>query len=113
MGRGQSSHFSPAIKGKSNIESNRIHEQMAVDLIGVKAGQKILDAGCGIGGPMRAIVSHSGCNVTGITINEYQFGHELVLQTRGVKIGRSERTGCGFMRVREVAGGFSRGVMVL
>ncbi|MFS7996325.1 putative 24-methylenesterol C-methyltransferase [Helianthus anomalus] len=105
MGWGQSFHFSPAIKGKSNLESSRIHEQMAVDLIGVKAGQKILDAGCGIGGPMRAIASHSGCNVTGITINEYQ--------TIGVKIGGSERTGCGFMRVKEVAGGFSRGVMVM
>ncbi|KAM0055035.1 putative methyltransferase [Helianthus debilis subsp. tardiflorus] len=71
-GWGQSFHFSPAIKGKSNLESTKIHEQMAVDLIGVKAGQKILDAGCGVGGPMRSIASHSGCNVTGITINEYQ-----------------------------------------
>ncbi|MFS8031467.1 putative methyltransferase [Helianthus anomalus] len=71
-GWGQSFHFSPAIPGKSNLESTKIHEQMAVDLINVKPGQKILDAGCGVGGPMRAIAAHSGCNVVGITINEYQ-----------------------------------------
>ncbi|KAF5819940.1 putative 24-methylenesterol C-methyltransferase [Helianthus annuus] len=41
--------------GKSNIESTKIHEQVAVDLINVKPGQKILDSGCGVEGPMRAI----------------------------------------------------------
>ncbi|XP_076942168.1 24-methylenesterol C-methyltransferase 2-like [Bidens hawaiensis] len=71
-GWGQSFHFSPAIPGKSNLESTRKHEEMAVDLIGVRPGQRILDAGCGVGGPMRAIGKHSGCNVVGITINEYQ-----------------------------------------
>ncbi|KAL7082891.1 hypothetical protein ACP275_14G129100 [Erythranthe tilingii] len=47
---------------------------MAVDLLNVKPGSKILDAGCGVGGPMRAIAAHSGANVVGITINEYQVG---------------------------------------
>ena len=45
---------------------------MAVDLIGVKPGKKILDVGCGVGGPMCAIAAHSGCKVVGITINDYQ-----------------------------------------
>lgn len=31
-----------------------------------------LDVGCGVGGPARAIASHSGGNVVGITINKYQ-----------------------------------------
>nr|XP_043610143.1 24-methylenesterol C-methyltransferase 3-like [Erigeron canadensis] len=71
-GWGQSFHFSPAIPGKSNLESTKIHEQMAVDLIEVKPGQKIIDVGCGVGGPMRAIAAHSKCKVVGITINDYQ-----------------------------------------
>ncbi|KAL0454051.1 UNVERIFIED_CONTAM: 24-methylenesterol C-methyltransferase 2 [Sesamum latifolium] len=45
---------------------------MAVDLLNVKPGARILDAGCGVGGPMRAIAAHSGANVVGVTINEYQ-----------------------------------------
>jgi sterol 24-C-methyltransferase len=31
-----------------------------------------LDAGCGIGGPMRAIARFSGAHITGVTINAYQ-----------------------------------------
>ncbi|GKD80244.1 24-methylenesterol C-methyltransferase 2-like protein [Tanacetum coccineum] len=75
---GQSFHFSPSIPGKSKTETARIHEEMAVDLINVKPGQKIIDVGCGVGGPMRAIAAHSGCNVVGITINEYQKKHGIV-----------------------------------
>lgn len=71
-GWGQSFHFSPSVPGKSDREATRLHEEMAVDLLNVKPGDKILDAGCGVGGPMRAIAAHSGCHVTGITINEYQ-----------------------------------------
>lgn len=71
-GWGQSFHFSPSVPGKSDRDATRLHEEMAVDLLGVKPGDKILDAGCGVGGPMRAIAAHSGCHVVGITINEYQ-----------------------------------------
>ncbi|KAL1554468.1 24-methylenesterol C-methyltransferase 2 [Salvia divinorum] len=71
-GWGQSFHFSPAIPGKSHREATRIHEEMAVDLLNVGPGKRILDAGCGVGGPMRAVAAHSGANVVGITINEYQ-----------------------------------------
>ncbi|EYU40456.1 hypothetical protein MIMGU_mgv1a022585mg [Erythranthe guttata] len=73
-GWGQSFHFSPSIPGKSHHQATRLHEEMAVDLLNVKPGSKILDAGCGVGGPMRAIAAHSGANVVGITINEYQVG---------------------------------------
>ncbi|KAJ1375174.1 SAM-dependent methyltransferase SMT-type [Sesbania bispinosa] len=71
-GWGQSFHFSPSIPGKSHRDATRLHEEMAVDLIEVKPGDKILDVGCGVGGPMRAIAAHSRANVVGITINEYQ-----------------------------------------
>ncbi|XP_010539826.1 PREDICTED: 24-methylenesterol C-methyltransferase 2-like [Tarenaya hassleriana] len=71
-GWGQSFHFSPPIPGKSHREATRLHEEKTVGLIDAKPGHKILDVGCGVGGPMRAIAAHSRAKVVGITINEYQ-----------------------------------------
>nr|XP_043615938.1 24-methylenesterol C-methyltransferase 2-like [Erigeron canadensis] len=71
-GWGDSFHFAPTIPGKSKNESIRVYQDTIADLMRVKPGQTILDVGCGVGGPMRAIATHSGCNVVGITINEYQ-----------------------------------------
>ncbi|CAN1127456.1 24-methylenesterol C-methyltransferase 2 [Linum perenne] len=71
-GWGQSFHFSPPVPGKSDSEASKLHEIMIVDLIKAKQGDRILDVGCGIGGPMRTIAATSGANVVGITINDYQ-----------------------------------------
>lgn len=35
---------------------------------------KVLDVGCGVGGPAREIVKFTGAHVTGLNINEYQVG---------------------------------------
>ena len=71
-GWGQSFHFSPAIPGKSHRDATRAHETMIADLLKLKPGQKVLDVGCGVGGPMRAVAQYSQAHVTGITINDYQ-----------------------------------------
>jgi len=57
---------------ESHDDSIRRHEERIADVIGLKPGLTALDVGCGVGGPARAIASHSGGNVQGITINEYQ-----------------------------------------
>lgn len=38
----------------------------------VRPGSKVLDVGCGVGGPMRNIAVFGDCQVQGITINQYQ-----------------------------------------
>ena len=35
-------------------------------------GTRVLDVGCGVGGPARNIARFSGAEITGVTINEYQ-----------------------------------------
>eukprot|EP00197_Chlamydomonas_leiostraca_P006353 CAMPEP_0202865196 /NCGR_PEP_ID=MMETSP1391-20130828/5325_1 /ASSEMBLY_ACC=CAM_ASM_000867 /TAXON_ID=1034604 /ORGANISM="Chlamydomonas leiostraca, Strain SAG 11-49" /LENGTH=380 /DNA_ID=CAMNT_0049545001 /DNA_START=23 /DNA_END=1165 /DNA_ORIENTATION=+ len=71
-GWGQSFHFSPKLPGKNWKQSEAAHEARIPSILGAKPGDKILDVGCGVGGPMRTIASVSGSHVVGITINEYQ-----------------------------------------
>lgn len=71
-GWGQSFHFSPLLPGKTPAASEAAHESRLAALLRLQPGQKCLDVGCGVGGPMRTIASTSGANVTGITINDYQ-----------------------------------------
>ena len=33
---------------------------------------RVLDMGCGIGGPLRGVVAATGANITGLTINQHQ-----------------------------------------
>jgi ubiquinone/menaquinone biosynthesis C-methylase UbiE len=42
---------------------------------GLAKGMKVLDAGCGIGGPARYLVQKCDCHVTGLNISAYQVNH--------------------------------------
>lgn len=41
-------------------------------MIKLRKGMKVLDVGCGVGGPAREIASFTGCNVVGLNNNGYQ-----------------------------------------
>jgi len=71
-GWGQSFHFANRYKGENFYSSIARSEHWLALQMGLKKGMKVLDVGCGIGGPAREIARFSGCNVTGINNNEYQ-----------------------------------------
>ena len=71
-GWGQSFHFSPKLPGKDLRASEVAHEARLAALLNLKPGQRALDVGCGVGGPMRTVSAVSGGEVWGITINQYQ-----------------------------------------
>jgi len=50
--------------------------------LGLRPGMKVLDVGCGVGGPMMEIARFSGADVTGINNNAYQIsrGQKYVKQ---------------------------------
>ncbi|KAH7665609.1 Sterol 24-C-methyltransferase protein [Dioscorea alata] len=78
-GWGESFHFAHRWKGESLRESIKRHEHYLALQLGLKAGMKVLDVGCGIGGPLREIARFSSTSITGLNNNEYQIsrGTEL------------------------------------
>jgi len=83
-GWGTSFHFAYRRAFESFAESIRRHEYYLAGRLGVSKKAKVLDVGCGIGGPMRNIARFTGAHVTGITLNEYQV-------QRGNQLNKSER----------------------
>lgn len=83
-GWGSCFHFSYQFPHESFYESIRRHEYQLASQLGAVYGKNkhILDAGCGIGGPMRNIGKLLQCKITGVTLNAYQVdrGNELTQQ---------------------------------
>ncbi|KAK4180900.1 S-adenosyl-L-methionine-dependent methyltransferase, partial [Triangularia setosa] len=67
QGWGQRFHYTPIFPGKSIAESMTAYEHEFARIARLKPGMKVLDLGCGIGGPARTITKEVGCNITGIT----------------------------------------------
>jgi sterol 24-C-methyltransferase len=71
-GWGESFHFAPRHRGESFAASIARHEFYLAAQLGLRPGMHVIDLGCGVGGPMRAIARFSGASVTGINNNSYQ-----------------------------------------
>lgn len=72
-GWGQSFHFAYQLKGETFQQAIARHEYYLAGRLGVGVGEKVLDVGCGIGGPMRNIARFTRADITGVTLNEVIF----------------------------------------
>ncbi|KAF5528480.1 Sterol 24-C-methyltransferase [Colletotrichum aenigma] len=71
-GFGQSFHFCRPAIAESFKQGIARHEHYLAHMINIKKGMKVLDVGCGVGGPAREIAKFTGAYITGLNINEYQ-----------------------------------------
>ncbi|KAJ1731856.1 Delta(24)-sterol C-methyltransferase [Coemansia biformis] len=71
-GWGECFHFARRSIGETLRESIRRHEHHLFDAARIKPGMKVLDVGCGVGGPARECVRYTGAHVTGLNNNDYQ-----------------------------------------
>ncbi|VEU22432.1 DEKNAAC103516 [Brettanomyces naardenensis] len=71
-GWGTSFHFSTFFKGEAFAQSIARHEHYLALKLGLNEKQKVLDVGCGVGGPAREISRFSGATIVGLNNNDYQ-----------------------------------------
>jgi sterol 24-C-methyltransferase len=71
-GWGPSFHFAPLKAGLQFQECLQQHELELITDIGINPGSRVLDVGCGIGGPARHIARITKAKITGLNINPMQ-----------------------------------------
>ena len=98
-GWGQSFHFAYQLPHEKFSEAIARHEYYLAGQLGVKAGDKVLDVGCGVGGPMRNIARFTRANITGVTLNEYQVIRGNQLNARAGLSDTAESVQCDFMKL--------------
>ena len=73
-GWGRSFHFASRKRHESFKDSVIRHERFLAEAIGVRPGMRLLDVGCGVGGPMRLMAKEFGAYVVGLNNNKSQLG---------------------------------------
>ena len=94
-GWGDSFHFGFRHKNEPHSKSIANSQNFVATKLQVGDGDRVLDMGCGIGGPLRGVVRATGANVTGITINQHQINRAREI-TRGLSPWMQAR--CHFVR---------------
>eukprot|EP01089_Gocevia_fonbrunei_P006848 TRINITY_DN17865_c0_g1_i1.p1 TRINITY_DN17865_c0_g1~~TRINITY_DN17865_c0_g1_i1.p1 ORF type:complete len:383 (-),score=100.18 TRINITY_DN17865_c0_g1_i1:29-1069(-) len=72
FGWGQSFHFAPRRNWESFEASIYRHEFYLAHRLELTKGKKVIDVGCGVGGPARNIANFSEAQVVGLNNNSYQ-----------------------------------------
>lgn len=71
-GWGSSFHFSRYYKGEAFRQATARHEHYLALKMGITENMKVLDVGCGVGGPAREICRFTDCSIVGLNNNDYQ-----------------------------------------
>lgn len=86
---GDSFHFCVFSGSETLLEAMLALEHFIADEGGFKPGMKVLDVGCGVGGPALNIAKYSGAHITGVNIHE---GQLEIARQRAAEKGLSKHT---------------------
>ena len=113
FGWGESLHFAPLSPDESLVESKVRHQRLMIEKLELREGMTVVDVGCGIGGPMRRVVSEAGVRVVGVNINEIQMEKAKALNAQAGVDHMVDYLVCSFMDMASVADGtFDRGYAI-
>jgi len=90
------------MNGFQVVEGEEVREGSTPSMARVK----VLDVGCGIGGPMRNVCKFTGADVTGLTLNQYQVDRGNELCGADAHFANCQDDGLPAVRCRSVQGDF-------
>ncbi|EJU02169.1 delta-sterol C-methyltransferase [Dacryopinax primogenitus] len=101
---GKSFHFSRFYKGEGFYQSLARHEHYLAAQMGLRPGMRVLDVGCGVGGPAREIARFSDVKIVGINNNDFQLSRARKY-TEEAQLSQQIRYQKGdFMKLEEIFG---------
>ncbi|KAI0726827.1 S-adenosyl-L-methionine-dependent methyltransferase [Fomitopsis betulina] len=74
FGWARSFHFCRFYKGEAFQAGLARHEHYLAAQMSLRSGMRVLDVGCGVGGPARQIARFADVNVVGLNNNDFQIG---------------------------------------
>ena len=113
FGWGESLHFAPLSPRESLEESKIRHQRLMIAKLELREGMKVIDVGCGIGGPMRRVIREAGVRVAGVNSNEIQLSKAQSLNTEAGLDHMADYLACSFMDMDAIADDtFDRGYAI-
>ncbi|MDE0225055.1 MAG: class I SAM-dependent methyltransferase [Gammaproteobacteria bacterium] len=97
FGWGESLHFAPLVPGETLEDAVVRHQRLMIRKLELKQGMRVVDVGCGVGGPMRRVAREAGVTVVGVNNNEHQLAQA---KSKNVEAGvdhMAEYVRCDFM----------------
>jgi cyclopropane fatty-acyl-phospholipid synthase-like methyltransferase len=83
---GQHFHYTPLFPNEPLSHAMNFYVYRLALLTNLRPGMRVLDVGCGIGGPTREVAKLVGCDVIGVTVNQGQVDRATEL-TAQVNLG--------------------------
>ena len=113
FGWNESLHFAP-LKPEETLEEAIVnHQRMMIRQLRLQEGMRVVDIGCGLGGPMRRVARESGANVACLNINKQQLEDA---RRRNINAGldhKAEYIECNFMDMSAIeANSFDAGYAI-
>ena len=99
FGWGESLHFAPLSPVESLEDSKVRHQRLMISKLEMRKGMKVIDVGCGLGGPMRRVVREAGVKVIGINNSEVQLEKAKALTAEAGLDHMVDYLECSFMEM--------------
>ena len=113
FGWAESLHFAPLSPRESLEDSQVRHQRLMISKLELDEGMRVIDVGCGIGGPMRRVVREAGVRVTGVNNSEVQLEKAKALNAEAGVDQHVDYLPCSFMDMSAVADDtFDRGYAI-